>query len=250
MSFFSEAKEIINEVKKIRKGNIVAKNIVDLLKIISFLMVWATFIMQYWKISFDINVGALPIFLKKFLDEYIYMFFWLLIIYINVGHELLSYLVIIIQIKFNKKLFPVLNTAEDVFEIGMLFLLLLKLSNNLFLCNRGVDVIKIEIKNIYLVYVIYCFCLFVNWLYIKNKIYWYLINIKYTPYFDYNGDRIAQNDKVIFYGRLYSVHLLDKEWYLLKSDSRVIRQEILLADAVCDEKGKIRVYEYGMGEKV
>ena len=65
--------------------------------------------------------------------------------------------------------------------------------------------------------------------------------------------------------RLYSLYLLDveecsvfieekgecrkKEWYLSKSNSGIIRKEISLEDAVRDEKGKIKVYEYWMGEK-
>ena len=38
MSFYSEAKEIVNDVQKFEKDNIEAKKIVDLLKIVSFLM--------------------------------------------------------------------------------------------------------------------------------------------------------------------------------------------------------------------
>lgn len=40
-----------------------------------------------------------------------------------------------------------------------------------------------------------------------------------------------------------------KEWYLSKSNSGIIHKEISLEDAVRDEKGKIKVYEYWMGEK-
>lgn len=102
-------------------------------------------------------------------------------------------------------------------------------------------------------------------IYKKIKNYWYFADIRYTPFFDCNNKRIAQNDSVIYYGRLYSIHLLDveehsvfieekrecrkKEWYLSKSNGGIICKEILLEDAVRDEKGKIKVYEYGMGEK-
>ena len=40
-----------------------------------------------------------------------------------------------------------------------------------------------------------------------------------------------------------------KEWYLSRYNSGIIRKKILLEDAVRDEKGKIKVYEYGMGKK-
>ena len=268
MWLYSEVKEIVNDVKKIVKDNIETKKIVDLLKIVSFLVVCATFIVQYCKFMFGINVEVLPtfpIFLNQFLDKYTYILFLGLIIYKVVGYAILRYLVINIETQVNIKVFPVFNTAEDIFEMGTIFILLLKLSNNLFLCIHGADVIKNADKKIYLLYLICCFCLFVNWLYIKNKNYWYFADIRYTPFFDCNNKRIAQNDSVIYYGRLYSIYLLDleehsvfieekrecrkKEWYLSKSNGGIICKEILLEDAVRDEKGKIKVYEYGMGEK-
>lgn len=110
-----------------------------------------------------------PIFLNQFLDKYTYILFLGLIIYKVVGYAILRYLVINIETQVNIKVFPVFNTAEDIFEMGTIFILLLKLSNNLFLCIHGADVIKMRIK-IYLLYLICCFCLFVNWLYIKIKI--------------------------------------------------------------------------------
>ena len=108
MSFYSEAKEIVNDVQKFGKGNIEAKKIVDLLKTVSFLIVCATFIVQYWKFMLGINVEVLPtfpIFLNQFLDEYTYILFLGLIIYKVVGYAILRYLVISIETKFNIKLF-------------------------------------------------------------------------------------------------------------------------------------------------
>lgn len=52
MWLYSEVKEIVNDVKKIGKDNIETKKIVDLLKIVSFLVVCATFIVQYCKFMF------------------------------------------------------------------------------------------------------------------------------------------------------------------------------------------------------
>ena len=137
MWLYSEVKEIVNDVKKIGKDDIETKKIVDLLKIVSFLVVCATFIVQYCKFMFGINVEVLPtfpIFLNQFLDKYTYILFLGLIIYKVVGYAILRYLVINIETQVNIKVFPVFNTAEDIFEMGTLFILLLKLSNNLFLC--------------------------------------------------------------------------------------------------------------------
>ena len=202
VSLYSEVKEIVSDVQKFGKDNIEVKKIVDLLKIVSFLIVCATFIVQYWKFMFGIKVEILPtfpIFLNQFLAEYTYVIFVGLIVYKVVGYTILRYLVISVEINSNMKLFPVLNTVEDIFEIGTLSILLLKLVNNLLLCIHGIDVIKSADKKIYIIYLICCFYLFVNWLYIKNKNYWYFADIKYTPFFDCNGKRIAQNDSVIYY---------------------------------------------------
>lgn len=62
MSFYSEVKEIVSDVQKFGNGNIEVKKIVDLLKIVSFLIVCATFIVQYWKFMFGINVELIPTF--------------------------------------------------------------------------------------------------------------------------------------------------------------------------------------------
>lgn len=181
VSLYSEVKEIVSDVQKFGKDNIEVKKIVDLLKIVSFLIVCATFIVQYWKFMFGIKVEILPtfpIFLNQFLAEYTYVIFVGLIVYKVVGYTILRYLVISVEINSNMKLFPVLNTVEDIFEIGTLSILLLKLVNNLLLCIHGIDVIKSADKKIYIIYLICCFYLFVNWLYIKNKNYWYFADIK------------------------------------------------------------------------
>lgn len=92
MSFYSEVKEIVSDVQKFGKGNIEVKKIVDLLKIVSFLIVCATFIVQYWKFMFGINVELIPTFprfLNQFLDEYTYIIFVGLIVYKVVGCEIL-----------------------------------------------------------------------------------------------------------------------------------------------------------------
>ena len=44
VSLYSEVKEIVSDVQKFGKDNIEVKKIVDLLKIVSFLIVCATFI--------------------------------------------------------------------------------------------------------------------------------------------------------------------------------------------------------------
>ena len=47
---------------------------------------------------------------------------------------------------------------------------------------------------------------FFYWLYEKNKSFYSFTHVKYTPYFDCEGNRIAENDWVIFYRRLYKIY--------------------------------------------
>ncbi len=261
MISYSAIKEMVNDAQKITRGSMGARRIVGLLRVFSFLIVFATFVVQYCGFEFGVNVKDLPMFpitLNQLLDKYLFCLFVGLIFYKGILNDFLRYLVINVSIKFEIKLLPIFNTVEDVFEIGTMFILLLRFSGNLLLCLQGVNVIENTDKNMYSIYLIYCFWWFVNWLYIKNKNYWYFVKIKYTPYFDCNGKRISEKDSVIYYGRLYDICLLDagaksgyskKEWYLLKFDSTIAREKILLEEAVRDERGKIKVYEYGMGEK-
>lgn len=68
---------------------------------------------------FGINVELIPTFprfLNQFLDEYTYIIFVGLIVYKVVGCEILRYLVIKVEINSNMKLFPVLNTVENILK--------------------------------------------------------------------------------------------------------------------------------------
>ena len=267
MIMYTNAKEIYNDVQNFRKDIGAANKIVDLFKIVSFLIIGVTFLFQFWRNPFNIDMKSLPIFptvLSRFLDKYVFEIFIALIIYKIIGDRLFRYLVINVEVEFNIKLSPLFNTVEDIFEIGTMFLLSLKLCRNLLLCIRGVNIVASTDKNMYLTYLACSLFGFVNWLYMKNKYYCDLAEIRYTPYFDYEGKRIAQEDEVIYYGRLYNVYLLDvedtefvekrksfnkKEWYLSKDNIGIIRKEISLEEAVRDKNGKIKVYEYGLGER-
>lgn len=265
MDFYLGAKEIIKDVQKLREETIESKKIIGILRTITFLIVCTTFFVQYWNFKFSINIGTitlLPINLNHFIDNYTYTIFIVLIIYKAVGYIILRHIVISIGVKFNIKLFPVLNTVEDVFEIGAMIILSLYLINNLILCINGIYVIKSVDKDLYLIYLICCLCSFVNWVYIKNKEQWRRGANNYTPFFDCNGKQIAQSDKAIYYGELYDICLLDidkkertalipnekksgkKAWYILKKGDFRKCEEVLLEDAVRDEKGKIKTYDY------
>lgn len=268
MNIYSKWKEIFADVQNFRRDDSAARKIVDLLKIVSFLIICVTFLFQYWKNLININTEVLPKFpmaLNQFLDKYTLRFFIALIIYKVIGENILGHFVIYLEVQFHLDLLPFFNTVENIFEISTMFILSLKLSRNLILCISGVDMIISNNKNIYFTYIVCGLFVFSNWLYTKNKNYWYLTKINYTPYFDCVGNRIAQEDMVIYYGRLYKIYLLDleecsvfreerkdfgkKEWYLSKDNSRIIDKKISLEDAVRDEKGKIKVYKYGMGER-
>ena len=74
-----------------------------------------------------------------------------------------------------------------------------------------------------------------------------LISYRYTDYFDSEGKRIAKKDKVIYRNKIYSLYKEEKNWYLVDNN---ITEKIKLQEAVIDKEGKIKVYFYGMGERI
>jgi len=84
-------------------------------------------------------------------------------------------------------------------------------------------------------------------LYRQNENLSLLISYRYTDYFDSEGKRIAKEDKVIYRNKIYSLYKEEKNWYLVDNN---ITEKIKLQEAVIDKEGKIKVYFYGMGERI
>ena len=87
---------------------------------------------------------------------------------------------------------------------------------------------------------------FIVKLYRQNENLSLLISYRYNDYFDSEGKRIAKEDKVIYRNKIYSLYKEEKEWYLVDKTT----EKIKLQEAVIDKEGKIKVYFYGMGERI
>ena len=258
MSIYSKAKDIYEDASKFRKDKDAARKIVDLLKGMSLLCVLMIFLLQYYNFLTYIpleNLPLLPSALRGFLDKYTFGLFVALLVYCCFASYLVGHLVIVIETNSNKKILHVVNTFEDVFEIAIMLVVTLKLINDLICFQHGIIIMNGINNKIYKLYLACTVVVFIRWIYIKNKNYWFYAKIKYTQYFDSRGTRIAKKDRVIYKGILYELSFFEGkdgatgEWWLVKSRIGKIKGEILLENAVNDPDGKITVHEFGMGEK-
>lgn len=259
MSFLSEFKSVYNETINFRRDKDAARKIVDFLKWISFICVCIILFLQYWNFYKNIpleSVPLLPIHLRNFLDKYTFGLFITLIIYYIIGKFFVRQIVILISGKSPSKFMPLFDTFEDTFEIGIMLIITMKLMDNLIRFAHGINITRIFDQKLYFAYLLYCVILFLEWLYIKNSNYWYYSEISYTPYFDSLGNRISKDDNVIYFGELCKIYLeknldtcQERKWYLINDGIGIIQKKVLLEEAVKNPDGKIRVHEYGMGEK-
>lgn len=267
MNIYSQVKSIISDLQHFRQNKFAAAKILDWLTILSAVIICLTFIFAYEGHLIDINTEKLPIFpvaLCQFLDRYTAVLLYMLIFYKIIVKPLANRFLIYVCVKCEKNLMPFFDTVDNILEIYVFFILAFKLTRNLLLCLEGTNEIIESDKSIYIICAIWFTLVFFYWLYEGNRDSWDLIGRKYTPYYDYDGKRIAEDDRVVYYNRLYYVHFLEvekgslseeggthfnkREWYLSKDNSSIIHKEILLEEAVRDEKGKIKVHEFGMGE--
>lgn len=99
---------------------------------------------------------------------------------------------------------------------------------------------------------------FVEWVYVQNSNMWYWLDKEYTDYYDIEGERISQDDMVVYYGKRYEVYLDRKEsedggikgeWRIKTSSVGVIQNSISLEEAVKDYEGKLVIDKWEMGKK-
>lgn len=174
--------------------------------------------------------------------------------------QIIAYSVICIKVDFKVNLLPVFYTTEKMLEICAMVILNLKFFGDLLLFINNINNTIIESKKIYDLYLVCILFIFVRWLYISNANNCYYNEISYTPYFDCLGNRIAEKDEVIYYGKLYNIHVgrkkvkennvSIKEWYLCDINKFGLNfEDMTLEDAVKNKEGNLTVYEWGMGEK-
>jgi hypothetical protein len=167
-----------------------------------------------------------------------------------------------VELKFKVELMPLWDTLEDIFDLVVSCILLLFSINQMIeLCN-GYNILTEDNEKTYWLMILYFTCGFVNWIYRNNRKKWHYRDISYTDYFDMDGSRIAKKDKVIYNGKLYKIFCdsdviqinksgtnKDSLLWLVNDSDGIIHKTILLEEAAKDEKGKLTVYKYGMGER-
>lgn len=141
--------------------------------------------------------------------------------------------------RWNKDIFPVWLTAEDTFEIIFHSTILLKTIQDILQCIKGNNVIQGANLWIYAFVAIGALFRFISKLYIQNSNRWYSICRDYTDFFDSDGKRIAENDRVVYRNRIYKLYNAKGTWYLSDYSTS---SDIKLEDAVMDNEGKIKVY--------
>lgn len=252
MSLINNYKDVWKDLKKVLEDSDLAGKIIWILRMFIFLLVFAVYILERCEVrnllpleSINIEVPKkIESFLgKQGINLYVYIGVYFLIV-----RPVIKTLVIEISVNSKRDFIPVWYTCEDVFEITVYGILLLRLVRDGLLCLNGRDVI-IE-KNIYLYWVVIVSSIgnFVLLLHMKNKNRWFYINVKYTDYFDSEGKRIPEEGDVIYKNKIYKTFFCNGIWYLRDNTHAIVQENIKLEDAVNDKEGNLRVHYWGMGE--
>ena len=238
MSIYNTIKEIYNDTSKIT-GNVNADwKIVGLLKKISIIFVCAIYLLE--KCTFKsvlTNCDKIKILflseLSNFLSSVIIRnFIYIVLDEINYIKE--------------KDWFPVWYTIDVIVEILFYSVINLKLIQDILLCLKGQNVIQDVNVYIYLFVIAVSLWNFVETIYIKNENRCESNKIKYTQYFDSNGNRIAVSDQVVYKNKIYKIYMVNGEWYLSDGNKK---EDIKLEEAVCDVSRRIKVYSWEMGRR-
>lgn len=231
-----------------------------LLRWVNFILLCLIYLSQYYNIFSGSIIERLPLFSEywqKIFVKDIEFYFICLVGIIIIQIFLRKNAINLSVSRHNSNIMAVYNVISDLFQMGILFFVMLKFINDILLYTHNTNIMNETNQKFYCFYLIYCIYLFAHSLYIKKCNYWYYADKRYLPYFDFEGNRIAADDRVIFYGTLYNLKCEKNEksdlneWVLSKEGDHYISDEnvITLQDAVRDKDGTIKIYKYGMGEK-
>lgn len=252
MSLYSNVKGIITDAMKINNDKDSAARWIYLLKIISFAGVILIFIIETYSVKHGISIGIddelvrlcsdeLSVFcIRAFLVALIYTFF----VELKVREVLVE-----IKVRKDKNFFPIKGTIEDCVYILFYGGITGKIILDLIICLKGIEVINGVNKIIYLWIFLCGMTRFVHRVYIQNKTTWYYSDMRYTNYFDANGNRIAEDVDVVYRNKIYGLHKEDNNWYLNEKGNTILNKDLPLEKAVQDSDGHIRVHYRGMGER-
>lgn len=249
MSFYENLKEIYKDTTQIVHGKDLAGKIVYLLKSLSVVAVCLIYIIEECGlralISYNI-VFKIPQPICVFLSKYIIGIIGAYVVFFLIFNTIIKYVVIEVKTRLKRDMFPAWYTLQDISRTVFYSIILLKMSHDMLLCIQGTDVIYGGNLIVYIYIVLNVLIRFVGKVYLQNANDWYYHTIRYTEFFDLNGKRIAENDKVVYRNQIHNIYndkgILWLEDYLGK---RVTKLE----DAVMDVDGQIKVYFYNMGKK-
>lgn len=165
-----------------------------------------------------------------------------------VFNERLSYLVARIRNEKNKDYFPVKHTVEHVCELLFSVVLSIKTVGDLVVYVGNAESVGVANVIIYGCVLVQGAWNYACRIYVVNENRAYCRAIKYTDFWDCEGKRIPQDWKVVYRNRLYDLFCEEGKWWLSARDTRFMTNDVALEDAVMDKDGKLRVYQYGVGE--
>lgn len=251
MSFYNNLKEIYKDTTQMVQGKDLVGKIVYLLKILSFVIVCLLYLMEKCglkaMISFNANIEiGLSQEICDFLSIYIFKIIGAYFIYFFILKSIIKIISVELKARWDKDIFPLWYTVEDIFEIFFHSTILLKVVQETLQCIKGENVMQGESLLIYAFIVIGALFRFVSKIYMQNENRWYYNTIRYTDYFDSDGKRIAEEDRVVYRNKIYGLYNEKGTWYLLDSH---VGTDIKLENAVMDTEGKIKVYFFSMGRR-
>lgn len=264
MSVIGEFENLYKNGKEFSKDKYAINKIASIVRKISVILTFIILFLHYWNLVQYYNVEKAPLFadeLRVLLHKYTFGLLVIWIVFDTLSTPLFSRIIISIESKCKKRLLPLWNTIEDLLEVCSAGLMLVFITNALIEFSNGYNVFTKGNWKVYVLIILYFVFEIIKWVYIKNSNRWYYLEKAYTDYFDTNGNRIAKDDRVIYYGKIYKiVYARDsdesetsivnrKKLWITEDTYGTLNLDIMLEEAVKDEKGKIRIYEYGMGEK-
>lgn len=248
MSKYSDIKEIYKDLNSVTSDSFFASKIVNILLILSLVGVCTIFLFQQGAIRIENSVIQSFVFpegLHVFLSRYSLIFF----IAFYLLRLILQFVVNIICVKTNIKILPIWLTIKDIWKVCAYFFILLKVIEDILLCLKGEFVESYKNGLIHFTIIAIVLIRFIHMIWLNNKKLWYYAGVEYTPYFDSEGKRIAKDDEVVYKNRVYRVFDKKGEWFLSKNLCGLMNEDEKLEDAVVDERNKVKVCYYGMGEK-
>lgn len=258
---FSEVKEIINDLNDLGKDRYTISKIVRIIDIISTLLLGILLLSKYYDCFQYLSVPVFPLLPTIFrvgIKKYAIILLGIKLAYFMIFRKIFTGVVIYVQGELDKRLMPMWDTLEDLLELVTATTCCMFILNSLIEFYNGYSFDVLEGN--YLIPIFLCQVIgrIIYKIYIKNSNEWFCREIKYTNFFDSNGRRIAQDDQVIYYNKIYNLSLFKEktkdnlnksEWYLVDTHACTIKAKVSLEEAVKDEQGCIQVCDFDMGKQ-